>query len=263
MNLNSYLKRLGVAEVKHPSLGFLTELQSQHIQSIPFEDLDIPDRARIELNLRKIYNKIIPTKRGGFCYELNGLFHWLLTKLGYKVDMLSAKVYNNQKKEFGPEFDHMALLVHLKKGLLDKDFLVDVGFGDSFRAPIEMPNGKVEDVSGKYRIINRKNNLYELQKKLEGHWAAQYCFTTIPQKFENFKDMCAFQQEDSESHFRTRMICTIATENGRVTLSNNSLTITENNSKTKLEFDGEIEFYYLLKKYFDIELQPLNIKKEL
>ena len=262
MNINPYLNRLGLTESKHPSLRFLTELQNHHLLSIPFEDLDIPDRARIELNLSKIYNKIIPTKRGGFCYELNGLFHWLLTTLGYKVDMLSARVYNQQTKELGPEFDHMALLVHLKKGLIDKDFLVDVGFGDSFRIPIEMPNGREEDVSGKYRIMDKKNNLYELQRKLEKHWETQYSFTTIPQKLENFKAICAYQQDCPDSHFRKRMICTIATKNGRVTLSNNSLTITEDNSKTKLEFDGDIEFYFLLKKYFGIELQPLEAKKD-
>ena len=166
MNSNSYLNRLGITEAKRPTLSFLTELQNKHLLSIPFEDLDIPDRARIELNLRKIYNKIIPTKRGGFCYELNGLFHWLLTKLGYKVDMLSARVYNQQTNELGPEFDHMALLVHLKKGLLDKDFLVDVGFGDSFRIPIEMPsainnydNMVAEDISGSYRIIKNHEDV--------------------------------------------------------------------------------------------------------
>ena len=262
MNVNSYLNRLNISEVKHPSLGFLTELQKHHLLAIPFEDLDIPNRARIELNLRKLYNKIIPTKRGGFCYELNGLFYWLLTKLGYKVDMLSARVYNQRTNELGPEFDHLVLLVHLKKGLLEKDFLVDVGFGDSFRIPIEMPRGRVEDVSGKYRIINKKNNLHELQRKIEELWVPQYCFTTIPHKLVEFKNMCAFQQDNPESHFRNRMVCTIATENGRVTLSNNSLTITENNSKTKLEFDGEIEFYYLLKKHFGIELQPLVKEKD-
>lgn len=263
MNINSYVNKIGISEIKKPSLRFLTELQNQHLLSIPFEDLDIPNRARIELNLRKIYNKIIPSKRGGFCYELNGLFCWLLTKLGYKVDMLSARVYNKETNELGPEFDHMVLLIHLKKGLLDKDFLVDVGFGDSFRIPIEMPNGEVEDVSGRNRIIKKKSEIFELQKKTENGWRVLYSFTTTPHKLEEFKEMCAFQQDSPDSPFRTRMVCTVATETGRITLSNNSMTITENKSKTKIEFDGEIEFYYLLKKHFNIDLQPLNIKKEL
>ena len=262
MNPKSYLNRIGIIERKKPTLKFLTELQNRHLLSIPFEDLDIPERAKIELNLFKIYNKIIPTKRGGFCYELNGLFYWLLTKLDFKVDMLSARVYNQQKKEFGPEFDHMALLVHLKKGLLDKDFLVDVGFGDSFRNPIEMPNGKAKDVSGEYRVVKKRNDLFELQRKEERRWIIQYSFSTAPQKFESYMKMCAFQQDSPTSHFRTRTLCTIATETGRVTLSNKSLTITEDSSKIKLEFDGDIEFNFLLKKHFGIELQPLDARKD-
>jgi N-hydroxyarylamine O-acetyltransferase len=70
--------------------------------------------------------------------------------------------------------------------------------------------------------------------------------------------MCDFQQDSPTSHFRTRNLCTIATEKGRITLSNNSLTVTQDNSKTKLEFDGEIEFYFLLKKHFGIELSAPN-----
>ncbi len=266
MNLNSYLNRIGISDIKRPSLGFLTELQKKHLLAIPFEDLDIPGRARIELNLRKIYNKIIPTNRGGFCYELNGLFHWLLTKLGYKVDMLSARVFNQQTNEYGPEFDHMTLLVHLKKGLLDKDFLVDVGFGDSFRIPIEMPseinnydNMEAEDISGRYRIIQIQEDVFELHRRNKNSWDIQYCFSAIPQQFIKFKEMCDFQQDSPTSHFRTRKLCTIATEKGRITLSNNSLTVTENNSKTKIEFEGDIEFYFLLKKHFRIELQPLKL----
>ncbi|MCK7526274.1 MAG: arylamine N-acetyltransferase [Ignavibacteriales bacterium] len=74
--------------------------------------------------------------------------------------MLSASVFNSQKNDFGPEYDHMTLLVHL-----DKDYLVDVGFGDSFRRPIEMPDGETEDISGHYRISKKEDKLFELLKK--------------------------------------------------------------------------------------------------
>jgi N-hydroxyarylamine O-acetyltransferase len=249
MDIKAYLNRIGFEKVREPSLEFLTDLQNRHLLSIPFEDLDIPGRNRIELNLDKIYNKIIPAKRGGFCYELNGLFHWLLTSLGFRVDMLSARVFNSQKNDFGPEYDHMTLLVHL-----DKDYLVDIGFGDSFRRPIEMPDGEVEDVSGYYKILKKEDKLFELLKKEENGFEKQYCFTTDLQRLEDYKEMCAFQQDSTTSHFRTRMLCTIATETGRITLSNNSLTMTENGIKTKTEFTDEKEFYFLLKKHFGIVL---------
>jgi N-hydroxyarylamine O-acetyltransferase len=249
MNIKAYLNRIGLEKVREPSLEFLTELQNRHLLSIPFEDLDIPGRNRIELNLDKIYNKIIPAKRGGFCYELNGLFHWLLTSLGFGVDMLSARVFNSRENNFGPEYDHMTLLVHL-----DKYYLVDVGFGDSFRRPIEMPDGEAEDVSGRYKIFKKEDNLFELLIKEENDFTPQYCFTTDPKSLEDYKEMCDFQQDSPTSHFRTRMLCTMATETGRITLSNNSLTMTENGIKTKTEFTDEKEFYLLLKKHFGIVL---------
>jgi N-hydroxyarylamine O-acetyltransferase len=65
--------------------------------------------------------------------------------------------------------------------------------------------------------------------------------------------MCDFQQDSPSSHFRTRMLCTIATETGRVTLSNNSLTITENYNKSKYDFKSPDDFNFYLKKYFGIE----------
>jgi N-hydroxyarylamine O-acetyltransferase len=161
MNYKDYLNRIGIKEIKKPSLEFLSELQNRHLLSIPFEDLDIPEK-RIELDLIKIYDKIIPSKRGGFCYELNGLYHWLLTSLGFEADMLSARVFNTEQQKFGPEYDHMTLLVHL-----EKDYLTDVGFGDSFRLPIELPGGEVVDISGHYRIVKRGKEMFELKKKSE------------------------------------------------------------------------------------------------
>jgi N-hydroxyarylamine O-acetyltransferase len=246
LSVEKYLERIGVEKAEKPSFEFLSQLQLAHLHSVPFEDLDIPDRARIILDIDSIYKKIIPTRRGGFCYELNGLFHWLLTQLGFKVDMLSAKVYNHEKQELGPEFDHMTLLVHL-----EKIYLVDVGFGDSFRKPIEMPEGECFDISGHYKIFHVNNN-YELRRYEEDEMQLQYSFTTIPRELADYSDVCNFQQDSPTSHFRTRMKCTIATSAGRITLSNHSLTITENGEKRKIEFEEHNQFFSLLFKYFRI-----------
>ncbi|MFA3783432.1 arylamine N-acetyltransferase [Melioribacteraceae bacterium 4301-Me] len=249
MNTQDYLKRINVSETREPSLEFLSELQLKHLYAIPFEDLDIPNRARISLDLEKIYNKIIPTKRGGFCYELNGLFHWLLTNLGFNVDMLSARVYNHSWKRLGPEFDHMTLLVHLKE-----DYLVDVGFGDSFRKPIQMPRGIVSDISGTYRV-NGSNKNYAVEKLEKGMWTLLYSFTIIPRLLSDFEEMCNFQQDSPTSIFRTRMLCSKATETGRITLSDTSLTIKKGKEKIKVEIKTKEEFYKYLNEYFEIKFE--------
>jgi N-hydroxyarylamine O-acetyltransferase len=247
--MEKYLARIGIDGVRPPTLDFLTELQNQHLLSIPFEDLDIPERDKITLDLERIYRKIIPAKRGGFCYELNGLFHWLLTQLGFKVDMLSARVFNHERKDLGPEFDHMTLLVHL-----DKDYLVDVGFGDSFRMPLEFPNGELWDVSGYYKIIRVAEDEFDLRRRENYEWKLQYKFSATPRTFTDFAEMCEYQQTFPGSIFRNRMLCTIATQTGRITLSNSSLTITDNGTKTKTEVKEQDQFNSLLRKYFQIEL---------
>lgn len=258
MEIKSYLDRIGVDILpdKNPvSLEFLTELQNRHLLSVPFEDLDIPKR-RIELDLEKFYDKIINLKRGGFCYELNGLFHWLLISLGFKTDILSAHVFNSKEKVFGPEFDHMTLLVHS-----DKKYLVDVGFGDSFRIPIEIPDGSdngstssLPDAGGIYRISKIKDSVFDLMKLNEAAWEPQYRFSTVPRELSDFKMMCDFQQDSPSSHFRTRMLCTIATPTGRITLGDYSLTVTEGELKRRTVFENPEEFKILLKKYFNIDL---------
>ncbi len=249
MDVKQYLYRIGVTDIKFPSLYFLTELQNQHLLSIPFEDLDIPNRTKIVLDLERIYQKIIPSKHGGFCYELNGLFHWLLTELGFKVDILSARVFNHERKDLGPEFDHMTLLAHL-----EKDYLVDVGFGDSFRMPLEFPNGELRDVSGHYKISVINENEYNLRRKESYDWKLQYKFSITPRTLADFEEMCEYQQTFPESIFRNRMVCTIATQTGRITLSNSSLTVTDNGIKTKTDLKNEEEFLQLLGRHFQIEL---------
>ena len=117
-----------------------------------------------------------------------------------------------------------------------------------------MPEGEVEDISGHYRIIKRDTKSFELQGKNEKDWEDQYDFTTIPREINDYKEMCSFQQDSPTSHFRTRMLCTIATLSGRITLSNNSLTITDNGKKTKVNFDSRDDFSFYLKKHFNIIL---------
>ncbi len=171
--------------------------------------------------------------------------------------MLSARVYNPKKNGFGPEFDHMSLLVHL-----DKKYLVDVGFGDSFRTPIGVPGnpGEIsrsaaEDAGGNFGILKIEDNVFDLQKlRAEGR-EPQYRFSTIPRKLSDFKEMCDFQQDSPTSHFRINKLCTIATTGGRITLSDNSLTVSQGGIKEKTVFDDPEEFDVLLKKYFNINLK--------
>src|SRR5262249_42653824 len=126
VNVDAYLDRIAYRGPRDVSLETLRDLHRAHLLSTPFENLDIHASCPIVLDARHLYEKIVRRGRGGFCYELNGLFALLLRELGFRVTLLSAGVARDAGG-FGPDFDHLALRVELETA-----WLADVGFGESF-----------------------------------------------------------------------------------------------------------------------------------
>jgi N-hydroxyarylamine O-acetyltransferase len=93
MNCNQYLQRIKVDGIEKPTYSFLSKLQAHHLFTVPFENLDIHLGKKIVLGESRIYQKMVVPGRGGFCYDLNGLFCWLLRSLGFSVSMVSSQVY--------------------------------------------------------------------------------------------------------------------------------------------------------------------------
>jgi len=255
MKIESYLERIGIDERPAVDINSLAKLQNQHLLNVPFENLDIHWEIPIELNIEKFYDKIVSNKRGGFCYELNGLFGALLAELGYEVEMISARGFNSQRGEFGPEFDHMALIVRL-----DRDYLVDVGFGDSFRVPIELPDGQVEDISGVYQIA-RSDGHYLVERERNHHgepdWRPQYRFGLDSRGLNEFAGMCQYHQTSPNSHFTQQKICSIAKLWGRLTLSESALIRTERDNRVEERVESQAQWEALLLEHFGIKSPEL------
>jgi N-hydroxyarylamine O-acetyltransferase len=251
MDVKQYLERINIKTIQRTNYSFLAHLQLNHLMAVPFENLDIRQGIRIALDEKSFYEKIVHRHRGGFCYELNGLFRWLLAELGFSVSLASGRVYIASDHRFSPEFDHMVLLVQM-----DKTFLVDVGFGDCFRKPLELPDGSEEDVSGIYRIVPPlpDQDVYLLKRKNNDKWQAVYSFTLHPRQLKDFSEMFAFNQTSPNSHFTRQTVCSAATERGRVTLSEDSLTVTEGHHLQKKTIDSREMFQQLLTEIFEISL---------
>lgn len=222
MEIDAYLRRINYDGPAAPTADTLRALHLAHLQSVPFENLDIHLERPILLDEASLYDKIVLNRRGGFCYEQNGLFAWALRSLGFDVTMLSARVAGKDGR-FGPEFDHMALrvLCPADRYLLAVPWLADVGFGDSFRLPLRLDrlNMPQQEGSRAYSIEARGGYLLLLQQEAGQPWAAQYRFTLEPRRLADFEQMCAYHQTSPASHFTQRRICSLATENGRITLS--------------------------------------------
>jgi len=214
MNIDAYLKRISYSGSLEPAADTLRDLQLAHLLTVPFENLSIHSGEPIVLEENALFGKIVERRRGGFCYEANGLFAGLLRALGFEVAMLGAGVANSQG-EFGPNFDHMTLMV-----TLSDRWLVDVGFGDSFLEPLLL-DSRAEQVQGTraFKIVDDHDHLILLRRNLDADWEPQYRFTLEPYSFADYEEMCQFHQTSPDSHFTKGRICSRATADGRVSLS--------------------------------------------
>jgi N-hydroxyarylamine O-acetyltransferase len=216
VDAKAYLQRINYYGSLSPNSHTLRELQKAHLISVPFENLSIHSGEPIVLEDGALFEKVVSRRRGGFCYELNGLFAALLRELGFDVAMLSAEVATAEGV-YGPKFDHMTLLV-----TLEERWLVDVGFGDSFREPLLLDQqGEQAQGERSYCIAAEDGQMVVAQRinAGAGEWQPQYRFTLQTYQFPDYSEMCRYHQTSAESHFTRDRICSRATTDGRLTLS--------------------------------------------
>ena len=251
MDLDAYLRRIKHVESRGPTGDTLRALHRAHLFTVPFENLDIHLGRKIVCDEARILDKIVNEHRGGFCYELNGAFAALLRELGFKVTLLSARVIHDDGGE-GPEFDHLALRVDL-----DEPWLADVGFGDSFLDPLRLESEREQPQAGRiYRVTSRPKSAgreFAVEKLTEEEWTRKYAFTLQPHALSDFSEMCHYHQTSPESHFTGQRICSMATPEGRITLSDNTLIEKRGETRQETLFSDE-EWRTKLRDLFGILL---------
>ena len=221
MDLGAYLERINFRGSSDVNAQTLRELQVAHLLTVPFENLSIHADEPIVLEEEALFDKVVRRRRGGFCYELNGLFAALLRGLGFDVSMLSARVARNDGG-FTPDYDHMTILVSL-----DQRRLVDVGFGDTFRHPLIVDSVAVQtQLRRGYQLTADGESLTLMERKDAQGFKPQYRFTLQPCDYADFVPMCTYHQTSPESHFRRGRVCSRATPEGRLTLSEMSFIVT-------------------------------------
>lgn len=249
-----YLARIGYAESTAPTAETLRKLHRAHLLTVPFENLDIGLKRNIKCDAETSVGKIVDQHRGGFCYELNGAFAWLLVQLGFRVTLLSARVARGDGS-YGPEFDHLTLRVEPVQPLLPDSWLADVGFGDLFVEPLSfIPGIEQEQGTERFRISQQGANGYQVERHDSADiWRAQYRFRLVPRELSDFAAMCHYHQTSPASHFTQKRICSMATPRGRVTLSDQRLITTENGRREERDLTQD-EWRRALLTYFGVHL---------
>ena len=249
MDVSQYLARIQVDAPISIDLTSLAKLQLAHLKAVPFENLDIHYDNHITLDVERFFEKIVVNKRGGFCYEINGLFHALLCELGFNAKIISACT-SREDGGFSEEYNHLAIVVTID----DTDYLVDAGFGRFAVTPLHIgTDSLMSDGIAEYQITKYESDYYKVSRLEEGVDIPDYIFTLTERDLGEFAEMCEFQQTSPNSHFTQNKVISILKDYGRITLTNKQLKILRHEGIEIADFE-EDRFEQYLAQYFDIKL---------
>ncbi len=217
--IDSYLARIQLNDCNN-GLEDLITLQQYHMQHIPFENLDVVAGRAIDLDYEHLFNKIISSKRGGYCFELNLLYSKLLKALGFSPIPILGRVWLRDPEKTPPR-NHLAHLVTLENEL----FITDVGFGGvTTRVPLPINStSDVNDRDGFVRIVPFENHQYMLQRKIGHTWVNQYSFENVKISEEDIQIANYYMSTNPKSHFYHNNFIGKFTKNGRIGLFNTQM----------------------------------------
>ena len=211
MNIETYLNRIGYSLPLRADRATLEGLIKAQLSTIPFENLDQQMGVSVSTTLSHAYDKIVLRHRGGWCFELNGLFHWLLSEIGFDVSVLAGHV-GVDRPEPGSDSDHMLLMVNC-----DGPLLVDVGFGGGPNAPIALQPVTVSQPPYSISIYQHDGGFYKYSEIANGNEGA-YWFTLDKVETGHFEASNRKLQSDSRSPFRRTLTAQRRLANNHIVL---------------------------------------------
>ena len=225
MNLAAYFQRIGYRGRYQPDLALLSALTAAHTQAIPFENLDVLLGRPISLEPDALFQKLVVDRRGGYCFEQNGLFLEVLRELGFQVTPISARVRLQRPRDFTPPRTHVFLRVELG----GESWLTDVGVGAlSLTSPLRLATSAEQTTLHEPRRILQEGRLLYHQVRFGAQWQDVCEFTleempAIDREVANW-----FTSAHSNSHFKNRLVVARAAAEGqRLSILNDQFTIRE------------------------------------
>lgn len=261
--VDAYLDRIGAEHPAWPTVDVLRELHLRHLRTVPFENLSIHLGEEIVLEEKRLIDKIVRERRGGFCYELNGAFGALLRALGFDVTLLAARVYGKGGR-LGVPYDHLVLRARTVDG---GDWLADVGFGAHSHYPLAIgERGEQADPAGVFRVVEAgadpagvrgggaSAEFGDLDVLYGG--TPQYRLEMRPRVLGDFVAGAWWNSTSPVSHFVRSLVCSRVTEDGgRITLSGSRLTVTApDGRKEAADLASDAEVLEVYRERFGIEL---------
>lgn len=247
--LDSYLERIRFSGSLSPTQETLCHLHRAQVQQIPFENLDIFLGRPIQLDPASLVTKLIDASRGGYCYELNGLFLLALRHLGFMVTPLAARVLRG---DVPAQKSHRLALVTFG----DERWIADVGFGgNGLIEALPLESSAVFDQHlDTFRIVTDPRFGFILQHRPGDAWRGLYAFTLEEYYPADYEMMNYFNSTSPTSIFTRQPLCVLATPESRLILEDRKLTIRRPGEIVTRHIEDDLAYREALQRFFGITL---------
>ncbi|MED5811421.1 arylamine N-acetyltransferase [Mycolicibacterium sp. 050232] len=262
-DLHGYFGRIGYQGSTQPGVENLRDIVAAHGRSIPFENLDpLLGIPVADLSAAALSDKLVTRRRGGYCYEHNGLLGYALDELGYGVERLAGRVVWMKEPDAPlPALTHNVLAVTVPGDA--GRYLVDVGFGgQTLSSPIRLQTGAVQQTRHEpYRVMElptRGAPVYELAAQVRGQWQPLYRFTTVPQPRIDLEVGSWYVSTHPGGVFVVGLSVALVTDDARINLRGRNLAIHSHGETERTRFDTAAQVLDALTERFGINLSDLD-----
>jgi len=247
VDVQAYFDRIGFSGRARPDLATLTALHRGHLRAIPYENLDVQLGRPMTLDPAAAFDKLVTRRRGGWCYEMNGLLGAVLQEIGFSVTRMSGSVARGERDD-RPLGNHLVLRVEL-----DQPYIADVGFGDGILEPFPMTFQAHECAGYRFRLENLDGEWLRFHNHANGG-APYFDFTQAPASPDQLNATCRWLSTSPESIFVQTALAFRHTPDGIVSLLGRAhRRIRPDGKETRLLNSAE-EFVAVLKRDFDLDV---------
>jgi arylamine N-acetyltransferase len=253
-DLSAYFRRTGYQGRSDATLESLHALVAAHNGAIPFENLDpLMGVPVVDLGQAALTDKLVYRRRGGYCYEQNGLMGYVLAEMGFGVERLAGRVVWMSTSDEVPAQSHETLSVTVPG--VDGRWLVDVGFGgQTLSSPIRLEVGPVQCTRHEpYRLREHADELV-LEAEIRGDWQPLYVFDTRPRPHVDLVVGSWYVSTFPESHFVTGLNVALVTDDARWNLRGRNLAIHSAGDTERITFDTAADVLVALTERFGIDV---------
>ena len=259
LDLNGYFDRINYGGAAEPTLEVLQDLVTAHTRTIPFENLDPLMGVPVDdLGPQALTDKLVRRRRGGYCYEQNGLMGCVLSEIGFRVRRFAGRVTWMLPPDAPVGAQTHTVLAVTFPGSVGP-YLVDVGFGgQTLTSPIRFETGNVQQTTHEpYRLADRRDGLV-LQAQVRGEWQSLYEFTTRTQPGIDLQVGSWYVSTHPSSFFVTSLMVARVIDGARMNLAGRDLTIHRADASEKIRLDDAAAVVDTLRDRFGINVADLG-----